>query len=104
VFFLRKSFQAGASDVLQVFYHAHRVFRPVPLIQVLQPPAGTLRALETKTGLTLLDRFAVFNNASQAGNHFGAVVSPAAGAVLLFSEEGGADAAVHPARGNQLNI
>ena len=84
---------------LQVFELAHAVTRPIPVIEVPQPVAGELRAVATK----LAPAFAADPQTAMypgLGLVQPGVVAAVAG--ILFPQECFADAAVHPARGDQI--
>jgi hypothetical protein len=83
----------------QVFDLAHAVPRPVSVIEVPQSVTGELRAIATE----LADAF-VANAQSAVHSGFGLVLFGVVAAVarVVLPQERFADAAVHPARGDQI--
>lgn len=104
LFVFDESIKAARTDALQVFEHAHAVFRSVPLIQLLQPPAGKAFALVAKAGMVVFNSFAILDNAPEAGRHFLGIITAAAGTPALFAEVSQADAAIHPAGRNEMYL
>jgi len=81
--------------------HAHAIPGSIAPIQVIQPVAGERVAAETVLCLTLSSLLAGLDLAREAGLWFDAVVIPAAGAWVLFSDIRDAKTAVHSARSDQ---
>ncbi len=86
------------SDVFQIFDLAHAVSGAVTLVEVAEPVAGEFGAMATESA-----RSFITDAEAAVDTGFGlvllGVVAPFAG--ILFPQVGLADAAIHPARGNE---
>ena len=74
----------GFFNLFKIIDHAHLVVQPVSLVQAVQVFARILFTLETILRLFFLKHFARFDFASDAGNGFAAIVSPASGAIVVL--------------------
>ena len=88
---------AEASDILQIFNHAHSILGSIPLIQMVQPGAGKAVATETILDFTAHYLLTVLDTARNAGLRFETVVTSTAGACLYLSYICATKAAVHSA-------
>ena len=93
----RESPDAEFLYALEIFDHAHGVFGPIPIVQVVQ-----CSARKTVTSIAVLVSVflqfpAILYLARGAGFRLEAVVTPATGAWFLISCECAAEAAIHSA-------
>ena len=68
--FFNKSPDAQLLNIGQVFYHAHPVFGPISLVQVLNPIAGVFRAGKTKPWLVLPEIRTFLDDTGNAARRF----------------------------------
>jgi hypothetical protein len=87
--------------VYEILDHAHSILGFITPIQVIQPVAREPVATETVFGFPLPQLFTVLDPACDAGLGLDAVAAAAAGAWVLISRIGDAEATVHAARSNQ---
>ena len=97
IFNLHELIQPRFFYSIKIFDHAHGVFRAISFIEALQLIAGEGRAFKTKLCRDLSGNFAVLYLTARAGVRFAGGASPAAGAIIIFSQISHANAAVHPA-------
>ena len=95
--------------VFEIVNHAHTIFGSIALIQVPQPGARKTVAIETEPRFALCYVFTIFNFTGNAVFRFQTVLAPAAGATVLISDIGPAEATVHAAgrdqrRGNHMRF
>lgn len=88
----------------EIVNHAHAVFGPISLIQVVQPVAREAVATETVPCFTMRYFSAVLDPACDAGFRLDAVVAPAAGACIFISCIRYTEATVHATGGNQRRL
>ena len=88
--------------VLKIINHAHTVFCSVSSVEVVQPVAGVLPAIEAIPQIGSLEHFTPFYPAQSPGFRLQIVISPAPRTRILFPDIGAAEAAVHPAGSDQL--
>jgi hypothetical protein len=98
----KEMLQAVFPDILKVVDHAHAIPGAIALIQVFQPGAGKAVTIEAVWGLGIGYLLAVLDLAGDAGFRFIAVIAPTAGTRLFISRISAAQAAIHPASGDQL--
>ena len=91
-------------DLSKVFNHAHVVLGSVSLVQMFEIVAGEISTFVTKSSSVFTKDFARLNLASNTGNRLVGICSPAADTVVLLSQIGHANAAVHSARGYKRNL
>jgi hypothetical protein len=87
--------------VLKIINHAHTILCFVSCVEVVQPVAGVLPAIEAILQFSLLEHFTLFYPAQGSGFWLQMVIAPAPRARVLFSDIGSAEATVHPAGSDQ---
>ena len=100
-FLLNELSYTDALYVLQIVGHAHPVFCSVSRVEMFQPVAGEFTALEAISGITSREHPTLFYPAQGPGLWLRMIIVPAPRARILFPDIGAAEAAVHPAGGDQ---
>jgi hypothetical protein len=112
------AFRAGPSDlficdkfpnpkfpnIFEILDHAHGIFGSIPLIQMLQTGAWELFTLKAKSRFNVLEKFTIFDFASNTRGAFINVSSSTARTFVFLSQISHAKAAVHSAGSNEVSF
>lgn len=101
LFVLDEVSYAALLYVFEIVDHAHAVFGPVALIEMIQPVAGKCVTGEAVPGIAVLQLIAGLDPACDTGLWFPAVVAPATGAWLPISRICDTETTVHSTGSDQ---
>jgi hypothetical protein len=99
-----KGIHSNGADHLEVFDHAHPVICSIPLIQLFHTRTGEFDTVIAQPELGFCQSFTMADLAFKAMSGLAQVTSVAARALFVFPKMSDADAAIHPAWGNEKGI